>query len=233
MSTSGFDDNSDPVVSSVPVYLNQLGGQLYPLLVQAQGGISAHSRVAYKAQSGVVEVRTALEGDRCFSAVQAEALGAADNVLKGVVIPNGEEDQTGGIRPQPGTRGGAEYYVLTQKEGSLHLTPAPNTVVLNGDFHHIDAAKAERLQGHAPVREPIAPSGEGKVNIVTMSAKSTREVLPRLGGALLGAKVEEAEDAQELKLVGGQRDLLVTSADQPQPTTVSRDNYLDSLLDNK
>lgn len=241
----------DPVVSSTPLFLNKLPANLYPLLVQSKTPITHHSNISYKPKSSVMEVQTPLVTDRYFSHDQAEQLGSSNAVLKGVIISNTANDkplsqnETPSIRSQPGTIGGSDYYILARAEdGSLHLSPTPNTVVVNSDFNHIDEAKSERVQSQNQHLQQFnqkesnsnsngnGNSSEKKVNVVTMSAKSSKEVLPRLGGALLSSKLEMEEASINLK-IGNSEDIksdLFTESKEPIETTLTKDQYLDSLL---
>lgn len=234
----------DAIVKSFPLYLNQIPLDLYPLLVQSRTPIAGNSTINYKSKSSVLEVQSPLVTDRYFSPDQAEQLGSANKVLKGVIINNNPNSQTespsASIRSQPGTIGGSEYYIMTQaNDGGLHLTSAPHTVVLNSDFNHIDETKSERVQSQTQHIQQLSKDQsqntngvDRKVNVVTMSAKSSKEIQPRLGGALLSSKLEMEEEAKELRINAKDEIAmeLLTESRTPIETTLTKDQYLESLL---
>lgn len=128
------------------------------------------------------------------------------------------------IRTQPGSVGGSRYLVGVQdKEGRLHVTPLSDTCMLRPHFSYIDQSKMSKLERERELQRELngeggnnsSNSGNGKessngaeeekkaknVSVVTMSAKSTKENVPRLGGALLSAKLENEEEGKEFAIV--------------------------------
>lgn len=239
--TSVSQVENDPIVESIPLFLNKPPEGYLPLLVQSKHEIPSNSTIKFKQTSQVLQVETPLETQRHFSAEQASRLGASAKVLKGVIIdntPQPDSDSTT-IRSQPGSNGGSDYYILAlAKNGEAHLTPTPHTIVLNSDFQHIDQAKAERMQEHSQhfltsqqQQQQQNGAQDGKVNVVTMSAKSTRELQPRLGGALLSSKLEGDEDSTILQISdSNDKDFLISKVVEPVEVTLTRDEYLESLL---
>lgn len=154
------------------------------------------------------------------------------------------------IRAQPGTIGGSRYLVGVQdNNGELHLTPISDTCMLRPHFSYIDNTKTSKAEKEREKERELNSNLNGSNNsntenskekrknasVVTMSAKSTKENLPRLGGALLSAKLENEEEGQiyDVVLCDNEylKDHFVESKNTKLKTTTTQDEYLDLLLD--
>lgn len=159
------------------------------------------------------------------------------------------------IRTQPGSVGGSRYLVGVQdKEGRLHLTPLSDTCMLRPHFSYIDQTKMSKMERERE-RERELQSGsknnnggsdsnnknngddsdkKRNVSVVTMSAKSTNTNIPRLGGALLSAKLESEEEGSEFNIIPCNEDFInsqfIETSGNVLNSKLSQDQYLDILL---
>ncbi|GAV28943.1 hypothetical protein PMKS-002421 [Pichia membranifaciens] len=73
------------------------------------------------------------------------------------------------------------------------------------------------------------------VSVVTMSAKSTKENVPRLGGALLSAKLENEEEGSEFAIVPCDEQFIakhfVETSNNVLKSKFTQDEYLDLLFE--
>ncbi|GMM32074.1 DNA-directed RNA polymerase III subunit C37 [Martiniozyma asiatica (nom. inval.)] len=227
--------NDDPVITTIPVHLTK--NSLKPLLLQfptkavnsqlVKQNLDSVQHIQYKPKSNTIELELPIQKDRYFSQETADRVGAASQVLRGVIINNNSESKLKGsdiIKPQPGTTGGSSYYLTVLNSDGLHLTPLEDTTMLRPHFAHIDATKIEKPQ------ESVGKAA--KINVVTMTATSARESsVPRLGGALLSAKLENEEDGVLLDVKKGGLEPFIDKSGKRLTSNVSEDEYLDRLLD--
>jgi hypothetical protein len=162
------------------------------------------------------------------------------------------------IRTQPGAVGGSRYLVgLQDKEGHLHLTPISDTCMLRPHFTYIDNVKMNKLERERELQRELNDNntsnsnntnGNGNsnnngsedlnkkknVSVVTMSAKSTKENIPRLGGALLSAKLEVEEEGNEYQIVPCNTEFITEQFTENTgnilQSKLSQQEYLDLLL---
>lgn len=157
------------------------------------------------------------------------------------------------IRAQPGAVGGSRYLVGVQdNEGHLHLTPISDTCMLRPHFTYIDNVKTNKLERERELQRELNDTTSGSsgnkandkdgedakkknVSVVTMSAKSTKENIPRLGGALLSAKLETEEQGQLYQIVPSNEAFVnsqfTENSGNVLHSRLSQHEYLDLLLE--
>lgn len=157
------------------------------------------------------------------------------------------------IRAQPGSVGGSRYLIgIQDKTGRMHVTPIADTCMLRPHFTYIDDAKMSKLEREREIQRELndnrgdkndegAGNGNGKeednkknVSVVTMSAKSTKENVPRLGGALLSAKMETEEQGKNYDIVSCGEEFIATHFMEKNGNVLhsklTQNQYLDLLL---
>lgn len=167
------------------------------------------------------------------------------------VNSNSNNNSLSSIRAQPGSVGGSRYLIGVQdKEGQLHVTPLSDTCMLRPHFTYIDHTKMSKLERERELQrennnENSTNSNNNNnntddnqrkknVSVVTMSAKSTKENIPRLGGALLSAKLENEEEAREFKVLPSDEEFIksnfIETSGNVLNSKLSQQEYLDLLL---
>lgn len=156
------------------------------------------------------------------------------------------------IRAQPGAVGGSRYLIgLQDKEGRMHLTPISDTCMLRPHFTYIDQAKMSKLEKERELERELNDNGEKEkvekekhgnggdekkqnISVVTMSAKSTKENIPRLGGALMSAKLEMDEESKSYEIIKCSETFVkgqfVDDSGKILHSKLSQNEYLDLLL---
>lgn len=152
------------------------------------------------------------------------------------------------IRAQPGSVGGSRYLIGFQdEEGRMHLTPISDTCMLRPHFTYIDDAKMNKIEREKEIERELNENLNVEKNVdkgdeerkktasvVTMSAKSTKENIPRLGGALMSAKLEQEEEGKEYEIIKCDSDFIkkqfVDESGKILQSKLNQDEYLDLLL---
>ncbi|GMM43939.1 hypothetical protein DAPK24_005140 [Pichia kluyveri] len=152
------------------------------------------------------------------------------------------------IRAQPGSIGGNRYLIGIQDEnGELHITPISDTCMLRPHFVYIDNTKLSKIERERELERELNEGNNNKnenkneeekkkanVSVVTMSAKSTKENLPRLGGALLSAKIENEEDSKSYQIMPSDGEFIkeqfTENSGNVLSSQLSQNEYLDLLL---
>ncbi|KAG0676578.1 hypothetical protein C6P40_005213 [Pichia californica] len=168
---------------------------------------------------------------------------------------NANTNSLSSIRTQPGSVGGSRYLIGIQDEkGGLHLTPLSDTCMLRPHFTYIDQTRMSKLERERELQRELNSennnsnsnnnnNGNSKdeneekkknVSVVTMSAKSTKENIPRLGGALLSAKLENEEEGKEFKVIKCDKEFInkhfIENSGNLLNSKLSQNEYLDLLL---
>lgn len=152
------------------------------------------------------------------------------------------------IKAQPGAVGGSRYLIgLQDKEGHMHLTPISDTCMLRPHFTYIDHAKMSKLEKEKELERELnegdknVGANEGtnaedkkNVSVITMSAKNARENQPRLGGALMSAKLEMDEESQLYQIMKCNEEFIKEqfkdTSGKILHSKLSQEEYLDLLL---
>lgn len=172
------------------------------------------------------------------------------------ISSNSNNNSLSSIRTQPGSVGGSRYLIGVQdKEGQLHLTPLSDTCMLRPHFTYIDQAKMSKLERERELQRENNNENSNNnntnsnnnnnsnsddnqrkknVSVVTMSAKSTKENIPRLGGALLSAKIENEEEGREFNVLPSDEEFIkshfIETSGDVLNSKLSQQEYLDLLL---
>ncbi|ODV88123.1 hypothetical protein CANARDRAFT_181442, partial [[Candida] arabinofermentans NRRL YB-2248] len=199
----------DPIVEEIPIYMNynsQTDAQkIYILQFPTRNAVTQFAKTESESVSqtrmkpgcGVIEVDIPMNVERFFDEEKSSKwLGTNSQTLKGVFAP-------------------AEGYyagLLEQSEDGkkgLYLNPISKTAQLRASFRYIDDLKSQKQIKEREMiknlnKEMDEQSGNGygasaedkkkQVRVVQMTAKSTGENVPRLGGALVSKKMEEEEE---------------------------------------
>lgn len=216
----------------------------YNVSEQVLRGVIIHDEPAGKVSGGNIPSVSALTKDNEGNVKVKEE--HPTSVLKST------NSSLSSIRTQPGTVGGSRYLVGVQDdEGRLHLTPISDTCMLRPHFKYIDNAKMSKIErerererelndnansnGGNKEDENDSKQRKKNVSVVTMSAKSSKENIPRLGGALLSAKLESEEDSKEYAVIACDREFVqshfVEKTGNILQSKLSQQEYLDLLLD--
>ncbi|TID24762.1 hypothetical protein CANINC_002986 [Pichia inconspicua] len=152
------------------------------------------------------------------------------------------------IRTQPGSVGGSRYLIgLQDEEGHMHLTPISDTCMLRPHFSYIDEAKMNKLEREKEIERELNENVNNEKNIekndedrkktasvVTMSAKSTKENIPRLGGALMSAKLEKEEEGKSYEIIKCDGEFIgeqfFDDSGKKLHSKLNQEEYLDLLL---
>ena len=239
-------------------FFSETASEKYNISEQILRGVIIHDEPIGKLSDGtipsisVIQPKDASESDK----VKQEKKSAS--------MSNNPLNSLSSIRTQPGSVGGSRYLIGVQdQEGRLHVTPLSDTCMLRPHFSYIDQSKMSKLERERELqRELNGENGNGNngntnsntngnnngdgngsegnkkmknVSVVTMSAKSTKENVPRLGGALLSAKLENEEEGSEFAIVPCDEQFIaknfVETSNNVLKSKFTQNEYLDLLFE--
>ncbi len=182
---ANFDDDDDPVVDEIPIFLNTtLSEDIYILEYPGRSSKRPYvdinncgildSRI--KPKSGVVQVDIPIDIERFYDKKEGEAWGNLD-----------VQTQTGVINHYDGT-----HYVGVMNKDGLHMAPVNGAALLRPSFGYIDKELHETREINRTVNAATAVKKD--VQAIHMTAKSSNDTAPRLGGALRSQRRQDEEE---------------------------------------
>lgn len=255
--------NSGVVELRLPLNTNEFFSgtvsEKYNVSEQFLRGVIIHDEPIGKESEGNVPAKSVMTTIQLDNETQVKQ---EKKVFKSVPSNNntsGNNNLLSTIRTQPGAVGGSRYLIGVQdKEGRLHLTPISDTCMLRPHFTYIDNAKMSKLEREREIQRELndttssnsngtgtnngnsattnnGNSNEKKnVSVVTMSAKSTKENIPRLGGALLSAKLETEEEGVPYQIIPCDSEFILNKFTENSgnvlQSKLSQEEYLELLL---
>ncbi|VEU23270.1 DEKNAAC104394 [Brettanomyces naardenensis] len=206
-----IEDEDDPIIREIPIHLNPIDDESMKLMLlqyttRRKQGDNEHKKSSipdsfrYKPKSQVIELELPFEKDKFFNEDKSKNWnGLKGQLLRGVV---NRKDSSGYFMGRIG------------KDGEVHLSPITGgTTQLRPSFRYIDEVRLKKIQREAEEAKQLARKMPGTLagselaneearkknatmHVVQMTAKSSNQAIPRLGGALLSKKGEDEEVAE-------------------------------------
>ncbi|QPG74985.1 hypothetical protein FOA43_002325 [Brettanomyces nanus] len=204
-------EDDDPVLREIPIHLNTTDPQKLDLMLlqyttRKNSGGSVPTSIEYKPNSKVVEMELPFEQTKFFNEDKSKGWNKLEGqMLRGVVCRN----ETSGY-----------FMGRVGQDGELYFNPITGgTAQLRPSFRYIDDLRQKKIQKEAEEAKQLANDSSTKVigererqgnlaaaraaalHVVQMTAKSSNQTIPRLGGALLSKKQEDDETAETYEVL--------------------------------